>query len=105
MIVFVPHITPRITYTLDIIFGRLLGTSYTITEDFNELTSYHGVKIAYSTQPVSLENVIWIEATPLLFEDGIIEQTIEVTKWNEFNLFFPTHHSIFPIDIFAISFL
>ena len=104
MIVFVPHITPRITCTLDIILGRLLGTSYTITEDFNELTSYHGVKIAYSTQPVSLENVIWIEATPLLFEDGIIEQTIEVTKWNEFNLFFPTHHSIFPIDIFAISF-
>lgn len=104
MILYVPHITPRITFIMDVIFGRLLGTSYTITQDFNELSSYPGVKVAYSFKPITLKNVLWLEATPLLFEDGITEQPIVVTKWDEYKLFFPTHQGAFPIDIFAVSF-
>lgn len=104
MIIYVPDITPRITFTLDVLFTRLLETSYTITQNLNELSSYPGVKIAYSPQPITLENVIWIEAVPLLFEEKITLQTIEVTKWNQYNLFFPTQHGAFSIDPFAVSF-
>lgn len=104
MIIFVPHITPRITYIFDIIFGRLLGTSYTITENFHNFDSYQGVKIAYSSQPILDEKIIWIEATQLLFEEGVTVQPIDVSEWNGYNLFFPTQHGCFPIDIFAISF-
>jgi hypothetical protein len=89
---------------MDVIFGRLLRTSYTITQDFNELCSYPGIKVAYSFKPITLENVLWLEASPLLFEDGISEQPIEVTKWNEYSLFFPSSQGAFPIDIFAVSF-
>lgn len=104
MIIFVPHITPRISFTLDLMIGRILNSSYTITQDLEEFNLYEGAKIAYTPEPTDSQNVIWIEAIPLLFENYISKQTIIPTEWNGYTLFFPTPKGSFPIDLFAVSF-
>jgi hypothetical protein len=59
-------------------------------------------KMAYSSNKI--ETPIWIEATPLLFEENIVKQNIIPEKWENFTLFFPTKGGVFPVDIPAVIF-
>jgi len=59
-------------------------------------------KLAYSSAEV--ETPVWMEATPLLFEEGVVKQNIILEKWEDTTLFFPTKGGCFPVDIFAVIF-
>ncbi|HPS71331.1 MAG TPA: polysaccharide deacetylase family protein [Bacteroidales bacterium] len=104
MLVYVPQITPRVRFTLDVILGRLLNISYDITTDLSVFESCQTEKLAYAPVPIDKECKIWIEAHPLLFEESFHQQQIIPTPWNGIQLFFPTSNGAFPIDIFAVSF-
>ena len=102
MLIFTPQITPRISYTFRVIFERILNTSINFTANFNDFLTYSEPKIAYS--PEKIETSVWIEATPLLFENNIVKQDIVTTNWENYSLFFSTKNGNFPIDIPAIIF-
>lgn len=104
MLVYVPQITPRVQFTLDVILGRLLNISYDITTDLSVFETCPSEKLAYSPTPIEKDCKIWIEAHPLLFEAKIQKQEIIPTIWNGIRLFFPTSRGAFPIDLFAVSF-
>jgi hypothetical protein len=104
MLIFVPHITPRIRYTFEIILNGLLGTAFEITNQYSNFDQYSGIKWAYSDTPLENRGYLWIQAIPLLFEEDIHQQDIIPTRWNEFTLFFPTPNGMFPVDPIAISF-
>ena len=102
MLIFTPNLTPRVSYTFCVIFERILNTSVTFSINLDDFLASTEPKIAYS--PHKIETSIWIEATPLLFEDNIVKQNIITEKWNDEIFFFPTKNSIFPIDVIAVIF-
>jgi hypothetical protein len=102
MLIFAPHITPRISYTFRVIFERILNTSVNFTTNFNDFLASDQPKLAYS--PQKIDTPIWMEATPLLFEENIVKQEIKTTNWENYALFFPTKNGKFPVDIPAIIF-
>ena len=104
MLVYVPQITPRIQFTLDVILGRLLNISYDITTDLSVIETCQTEKFAYSATPIEKDCKIRIEAHPLLFQDSFHQQQIIPTPWNGIQLFFPTSGGAFPVDILAVSF-
>ena len=47
----------------------------------------------------------FIASHTLLFEQGVINQNIEIKKWEDMPIFFETNkNGVFPFDIFASSF-
>lgn len=104
MIIYVPQITNRILFTIDVILGRLLNIHYDFTTDIEYFKSVTTEKLAYSPEPITQDQTIWIQSYPLLFESSYQQYEISPTLWNEIQLFFPTSSGAFPIDIFAVSF-
>ena len=102
MLIYIPCLTPRIMYTFRVIFNRILNHSVNFTTNVDEFLAYSDFKIAYS--PHKIDTFIWIEATPLLFEENIVKQYIIPEKWKDFTLFFPTKNGVFPVDIIAVIF-
>jgi len=102
MLILIPHITHRVSYTFRVIFERILNTTVTFTTNINDFTVSTEPKLAYS--PIEVRTPIWIEATALLFEEGVVKQSIDEEKWEDVTLFFPTKRGCFPVDIFAVIF-
>jgi hypothetical protein len=102
MLIFTPLLTSRISYTFRVIFERFLNTSVTFTSNIDEFSASAEPKLAYS--PQKIETPVWIEATPLLFEENIVKQNITPEKWEDATLFFPTKSGAFPVDIVAVIF-
>jgi len=59
-------------------------------------------KMAYSVHKIATP--VWMEATPLLFEENIAKQNITPEKWQNTTLFFPTKTGHFSVDIAAVIF-
>ncbi|MCL1849933.1 MAG: polysaccharide deacetylase family protein [Bacteroidetes bacterium] len=102
MLIFTPRLTPRISYTFRVIFERILNTPVAFTTNIDDFNAATEAKIAYA--PQKIETLIWIEASPLLFEENIVKQNIIPEKWKEFTLFFPAKNGAFPVDVVAIVF-
>ena len=102
MLIFIPKITPRITYTFRVVFERILNHSISFTTNIDEFLTSSEPKIAYA--PYKIETSVWIEATSLLFEENIVKQNIIPEKREDFTLFFPTKNGIFSVDIIAVIF-
>ena len=102
MLIFVPEITPRITYTFRVIFERILNCSVHFTTNLDDFHASTEPKLAYS--PNKIDTPIWMEATSLLFEENIVKQKIIPKKRENFTLFFPTKSGDFSIDIAAVIF-
>jgi len=102
MLILAPQITPRISYTFRVVFERMLNTSVTFTTNMDNFLATGGPKMAYSQQRI--ETPLWVEATSLLFEEGVVKQSIDEKKWEDVTLFFPTKGGYFPVDFFSIIF-
>ncbi len=104
ILIWTPQNSPRLTYTLHIMLEKILGVPFLITENIEEYKACSGPRFCYSPEEPPIENNLWIQAHPLLFEEHIVAQTIEPTPWKEYTLFFPTEQGAFPVDPLAISF-
>ncbi|MFH0760653.1 MAG: polysaccharide deacetylase family protein [Bacteroidota bacterium] len=82
--------TPRVTWTIDLVMGRLLGLEYRITTLPDEISSFGGPKINYSDSPMG--DIPWIPASGLLFEDGISDQSSRLNPgtWKNLKTLFHT---------------
>lgn len=89
---------------MDVMLNRLLNINYELTSDFHFFENDPAEKLAYTPNPIPNQEILWIEAHPLLFQDKYEPQTITPTTWNDITLFFPTKNGAFPIDLFAVSF-
>jgi hypothetical protein len=103
ILVFSEHITPRHSYTWDLVFREILGADYKVTSDIDEFRNYTGPAISYSGEPIKDE--IHIRPHGLLSETGIRAHEISVGKWRGLPVFFETDAgSEIPCDIFAMCF-
>jgi len=102
MLIYVPNITSRVSYTFRVIFEHILSNPINFTTQIDDFLASTEPKIAYS--PHKVETSIWIEATPLLFEENIKKQNIISEKWEELTLFFPTKNGNFSVDFVAVIF-
>lgn len=92
---------PRLRYIAGLILGEILGLSWDIVTDKRKLGKYPVIN--YSDEKIS--GSFKINPVCLLFETGIREQEIVVSRYKGFPIFFPAQtESDLPFDIFAASF-
>lgn len=102
MLVYTPHISPRFEYIVSFVCSVLQPDSHAITNDENELRSFSGIRINYSKERIT-EEEIWIVPHGLLTEKGIRPQAIDIFGINDSKAFFKTAGD-FPFDIFSAAF-
>jgi hypothetical protein len=88
---------------MEIVFQRLLGVAYQVTNHKENFLEYQGAKFSYGNEQVG---EVHFFAHHLLFEKDIHEQKIEAVNWKENTLFFPVTASASPLpfDPFAVTF-
>lgn len=95
--------TNRLLYITKVICKTILGLEPIITQSKETFLNYAGLKICYSYK--NLNEGVFIQATHLLFETGICEQSISTNKIKDIPYFFETNkNQIIPFDLFAASF-
>jgi hypothetical protein len=102
ILIYTPLYSPRAFYAFKLIFQSVLDCEYRVTHKKEELTSYTGVKINYSTD--FIENTLQIIPHSIVQEQGIYPHNIDVSKWGNNIVFFKTSTGNIPFDIFAASF-
>lgn len=102
VLVFTQIISPRLQYITAFFAGHISITPLQFTTIEDVFKKHEGLKINYSQQSLgSLE--IWIGNVDLLFEKGIIEQKINIFKWQQLPAFFKSDGDL-TFDIFSASF-
>ncbi|MEI9808420.1 MAG: hypothetical protein WDO16_11435 [Bacteroidota bacterium] len=99
---FIDTVYTRLQYIIDFTGKELKVDSLIITSSAEEFQRYNGLRINYSDNRVTA-NEIWIKPHALLFEKGIRQQTIDCFDVNGNKAFFKTEGDI-SFDIFAASF-
>jgi hypothetical protein len=102
MLLFSPHISPRLRYIVDFIGKELFDDPIEITSDKELFTLDPGPRLNYSDEEPG-DKDFFLRSTPLLFESGISPKEIECFVLNDHKAFFETSGD-FPFDIFAASF-
>lgn len=103
IIIYVPTITPRVSYTFDLVFKEILGVVYELTNNLDLFHSSKKHKIVYSNEYQG--EALYFPAHPLLFENDIKPQKVDKIEWEDCIGIFevkPTEHINF--DLFASSF-
>jgi len=104
ILVFSPKITPRLDYTVGLIFRDILGTSAEITSDPDAFKRSEAPKINYSDAP--LPGGLYLRADPLLSETGIKHyDPSPIVFEGETGFFGTSADSFLPFDPFASAFL
>ena len=92
---------PRLRYIAGLILGEILGLSLDVVTDKRKLGKYQVINYTNENIPGSFT----IKPVPLLFENGVSEQQIIVSRYKGLPVIFPTvSGSDLPFDIFAASF-
>jgi hypothetical protein len=93
----------RLRYVLDILFVKLQGISWELTDHLPDFLESGLPKINYSTKKV--DHAPQVIPTQLLFETGIRPQVILAGKWENIPVIFVTNKTAsIPFDIFAATF-
>lgn len=99
--IYTKHITPRLQYCTDFI-GSIYNAQLQLTTDFVAYKNFEGLRINYSAEKITA-NEVWIQPHTILFETDIYEQSIECFDWNGLPAFFKTDGDV-PFDLFAAIF-
>lgn len=99
--IFTTSNVPRLNYIADLILNDILGLSWCLITDKRKLGK--SVVINYSEE--SIPGSFKIIPAGLLFETGIRQQEIFVSKWKELPVFFQAPEDCdLPFDIFSATF-
>ncbi len=120
MLIYSPHITPRLRYTIDFFSKELFDSPLLLTQDLDQFRATIGPRINYSE--IAIPGAFQVRPSGLLFATGISPQTIECFRFNNtasqsglsmtpgaphsanrLIAFFPTGGD-FPFDIFSAAF-
>lgn len=103
LLVYSPKITPRLKYIFKQILLRTLEINVSFTTKVDEFVAHNGPKLSYAKIPLGSE--FYIRSHDLLFEQGINDVEIQISKWDDVACFFSAgEKSSIPYDIFAASF-
>ncbi len=102
-LIFTHKITPRFSYIMKHIFNKMLLIDVNFTTTLEDFISHSGPKLTYTKQ--ALQNEFFVMSNNLLFEQGISDFEVNISKWEGVPCFFQTNErSNLPFDIFAASF-
>jgi len=102
-LVYTHKITPRLTYVFKQFFVRILQIPVNFTTIVDEFVAHNGPKMTYSKSPLGKE--FFVRSHDLLYEQGVNDIDITLSKWDDVPCFFSTGKtSTIPFDIFAASF-
>lgn len=103
LLVYTHKITPRLRYVFKFICKRILNIDVSFTITIEEFIAHDSLKMSYTNQPLGKE--FFVKSRELLFEQGLSDIMINVSKWDETDCFFPNgERSNLPFDIFAATF-
>ena len=100
--VYTTELTPRITYTFQLVFETLLNDEVQFFQNSEEFQKIDGVKINYSNQ-LKIDG-IYIKPQGLLHESHFQEQHPDIIDWEGEKAFFAVENSFLPFDLFAATF-
>jgi hypothetical protein len=102
ILIYTPHITPRVTYIANYIFYDILKVSCEITQSKEEFGSFSGPKINYSSENL---DAIKIPVDSFLLNKGIISFDVSLVWDNGIPLLFPKSEiADVPFDVFSAVF-
>ena len=102
LLVYSPQKNARLSYALSLVLTDVLGYSFELTNDPDLFNSSKSVKFSYSFQ--SDYEDLNIVPSGLLFNNGIEDLNITVTKVNGSPEFFKNGDSVMGFDFFSASF-
>ncbi|HSN09384.1 MAG TPA: polysaccharide deacetylase family protein [Hanamia sp.] len=102
LLIYLYENSPRCQYVFDLIFKEESGIAFQTTSDIKEFEDYSGQKINYSEARIS--NCFFIKAAPLLFENDIKKQEIQVAEKKNVKVLFPNEEDDLGFDIFSAVF-
>ena len=101
MLVYTPHITPRIEYILQY-FNERLFIAAELTSDIETYRSYNEAKLNYSVERIDAAE-FYIQPAGLLHQHDLRKQYIECFEWKEVKAFFKTEDDL-GFDVFSAVF-
>ncbi|MEP2936739.1 MAG: polysaccharide deacetylase family protein [Gilvibacter sp.] len=103
LLIYVPKITQRVTFTFKHICGKILGLEFSCTDTIEAFVAHSGPKMAYGPQATG--SAFYVKSQGLLFDQGVADVEIAVKPWGDTVGFFATSEaSNLPFDVFAASF-
>lgn len=101
MLVYTPHITPRISYIIQLLNDRW-QIEVAVTDDVNLFQQSTDVKLVYAEQRTD-GSPFFLQSTGLLLQHGIRKQHFNIFEWEDGKAFFQTADD-FGFDIFSAIF-
>jgi hypothetical protein len=102
ILVYSDNITPRLKYTLDLIFREVLQAPYLVTDDYKLFLQSNATRVNYTNRPI--ENTFHLAPAGLLEESEISEQTIHTATWQDLPVLFADNNPEIPFDLFSAVF-
>ena len=102
LLVYTHNLTPRVKYVFRQIFMQILNIELSFTTEKTFFLNSKLPKISYTHSP--LDDELFFQSHPILFEKGIIERNISVSKHDNIVTFFSVKNSTFNFDPFGSSF-
>ena len=101
MLVYTPHITPRISYIIQLLKERW-QIEVAVTDDLTSFQQSNAVKLLYADERID-DSSFFLQSTELLLQHDIRKQKITCFDWNDTKAFFQTNDD-FGFDIFSAIF-
>lgn len=103
ILIYSPQLTNRFRYVVQFIFEDVCKMDYSLTNDDQHFKNSNSIKINYSDQRIS-NNEVFIKKQGLLNQDGIFPVEPEIIKEGEKLKLFPDKESDLNFDIFSAIF-
>lgn len=104
MLIYSSSHSPRLEYTLEVLFKHLLSLTYTFTDDYLFYESYQGPKIHYGERRQA-DDVFFLKSASLLFERDIQPQAPSIIEVEGRPALFPVgEEADWPFDLLAMIF-
>ena len=106
LLIFVPKLTNRAGYTINVVMRDYLQTDFAITTDARAFQSHEGARLCYASKPVDGCDTPFVKAAKILFETSIEEQECHVFDYEGIPAMFPVYgrDTVLPFDPFASIF-
>lgn len=106
LLIYVPKLTNRLGYTINVVMRDILQTEFSITSDIGTFENYEGPRISYGFQRVVEDDTPFFRSVNLLFETSIEEQEVRYFKQDDLPMLFPVFGQgvALPFDPFASIF-
>ena len=91
LLIYVPKLTNRAGYTINVVMRNILQTDFAITTDVHAFKSHGGPRLCYALRPVEGCDAPFQKAARILFETSIEEQECHCFDFEGMKVLFPVY--------------